>query len=248
MALDPLFWPALWRLAIAADTRPELLLTVWFAESGLDPSAQNSLGCIGLNQTCPSSIGGPGFPGAPEGYRAAPASQQVAWIAPQVLAQARLNGGGFRSAARAYQANFLPATLTSAVAPDDVIAAEAGPYAAAYRANKLFDVSGDGRITLADLGDYLEQLVVSRGLDVDLGAPLETAIAAAYAPQNLPPNAPWTTPDLVLHEGQQLPPVGIPVGFPPPPVPPANRTSGGAVAAVTVIGLLGVLAIASRHS
>ena len=89
MALDSNFWPALWNLAAASGTRPEVLLTVWFAESGLDPTAMNVDGCIGLNQTCPKELGGPGFPSTPEAYRASPASEQVGWIAPQVLAAVR---------------------------------------------------------------------------------------------------------------------------------------------------------------
>src|SRR5579859_3446037 len=103
MALDRLFWPALWGLATESGTRPEVFLTVWFAESGLDPSAENAIGCIGLNQSCPTSLGGPGFPSTPGAYKAATASEQVGWIANQVLAQVRANGGPFRSAARYFQ-------------------------------------------------------------------------------------------------------------------------------------------------
>jgi hypothetical protein len=229
MVLDAYFWPALWGLAIDANTRPEVLLTVWFAESALDPSAQNSLGCIGLNQTCPASVGGPGFPSTPEAYRSASASEQVAWIAPQVLAQARLNGGGFRSAARYYQANFLPATLATAKRPTDVIAARGGPYAAAYEANRGLDFSGDGAITLADLGDYLARVVLERGIDVDHGAPLETAIRTAYSAPHLPSNAPWRSAELVVRE---------------PEAAPVRPRRGGTGVLVTLAGLVGALAMA----
>jgi hypothetical protein len=249
MALDAKFWASLWRLAISADTRPEILLTVWFAESGLDPSARNSIGCIGLNQTCPKSIGGPGFPSTPEAYRAALASEQLAWIAPQVRAQVLLNGGGFRSAARCFQANLLPATLGTATRPADVVAAAAGPYADAYKANQQLDVSSDGTITLADLGDYLERVVVPRGLDASHGAPLETAIETAYAPQNLPQDALWTSPALTLHETSPGQPPGLPPLPPPPapPAPPTARSGRGAVAMLTAAaGLVSALAIASR--
>src|SRR5579859_5475909 len=132
---------------------------VWFAESELEPSAENPVsGCIGLNQTCPTSMGGPGFPSTSEAFKASPASQQLAWIGPQVMAQVGLNGGGFGSAARYYQANFLPATLPVAKRSGDIIAARNGPYAAAYAANKDLDVRGTGAITLADLGDYLQRV------------------------------------------------------------------------------------------
>jgi hypothetical protein len=228
MALDAQFWPSLWKLAAAAKTRPEVFLTVWFAESGLSPSARNpKTGSIGLNQTCPSEIGGPGFPSTAEAFQAASASEQLAWIAPQVLAQVRLNGGGFRSAARYQQANWLPKTLETAKAPGDVIAGELGPYTSAYRDNASFDVHKRGVVTLADLGDYLEHVVTTRGMDVDQGAPLEAAIHAAYAPANRPTWAPWDAPRLPIHE---------------PVTRPARRNGGGIL--VALAGLFGIVALA----
>jgi hypothetical protein len=228
--LDANFWPALWRLALAADTPPEILLTVWFAESGLDASAENEVHCIGLNQTCPAELGGPGFPTTAEAFKAAPASQQLLWIGPQVLAQVRLNGGGFRSAARYYQANFLPATLPTATRPSDVIAGRHGPYAAAYAANKSLDVQGEGAITLAGLGKYLENVV--RAMDVHQGAPLETAIHTAYAPHHVPPGSPWPAPALVLSE----------------PTPTAVGRRGGAAVAIAVASLVGLFARARGYA
>jgi hypothetical protein len=202
MTLDDAFWPALWALAVEAGTRPEVLLAVWYTESGLQPSARNPQSCIGLNQSCPTSMGGPGFPqGDPEAYAAAPASAQLAWIRPQVLSAVRLNGGPLRSAARYYQANFLPATLASAKAPRDPIAGKAGPYAAAYAANAALDATGDGVVTLDDLGLYLQRRVASGA-----GA-LESAIARAYAAR--PSNAPWSVPDLVLFEPADAPPLAV---------------------------------------
>lgn len=193
MNLDDAFWPALWALATTVGTRPETLLAVWFAESGLDPAAQNSAGCIGLNQTCPSELGGPGFPnGDAAAYAASPASSQLAWIAPQVVSAQHLNGGPFRSAARYYQANFLPATLRTAKRPRDVIASRRGPYAPQYAANAGLDVTGDGVITLEDLGHYLERRIAQGG-----GA-LEAVVGRAYASQ--PTSAPWASPSLVLFE------------------------------------------------
>jgi hypothetical protein len=198
MALDANFWPALWNLAIASGTRPEIFLTVWFAESGLDPTAENRDGCIGLNQTCPKEWGGPAFPSTPQAYQAAPASEQVAWITPQVLAANKLNGGPFLSAARAYQANLMPATLTTARGSGDVIMSKFGPHPMEYAANEALDVNRDGKITLQDLGDYLVRVVSERGYDVDLGAPLSVAIHTAYT--HRPANAPWTSPSLVIRE------------------------------------------------
>ena len=193
MSLDDAFWPPLWSLSISIGTRPETLLAVWFAESGLDPAAKNAIGCLGLNQTCPRAIGGPGFPNEDaDAYARAPASQQLAWIANQVTSAARLNSGPFLSAARYYQANFLPATLLMAKSPSDPIAARSGPYAAAYGANTALDANGDGVITLDDLARYLEKRIATSG------AALQTAIATAYAQK--PANAPWPGPHLVLYE------------------------------------------------
>jgi hypothetical protein len=198
MNLDDAFWPALWSLSTSVGTRPETLLAVWFAESGLNPAAKNSIGCLGLNQTCPREIGGPGFPNDDaEAYAQAPASQQLAWIAHQVTSAALLNGGPFLSAARYYQANYLPATLRTAKGPTDPIAAKAGPNAIAYKANTVLDANGDGAITLDDLGHYLEKRIAANGV------PLRTAIATAYAEK--PAEAPWTAPHLVLFEPSAAP-------------------------------------------
>jgi hypothetical protein len=189
--LDAAFWPALWDAAELADTRPEVLLTVWCAESGLDPSAENAVGCIGLNQSCPKSMGGPGFPVDAATYKASPASVQMDWILPQLLDAVRANGGGFLSAARYWQANMLPATLATARAPNDTIAAAAGPYAAGYAANKDLDFNRDGRITLADLGAYLQKHYGGSSI-------LRSAVATAYAQR--PSGAPWSSPALVFSE------------------------------------------------
>ena len=193
MNLDDAFWPALWGLSLETGTRPETFLAVWFAESGLDPAARNAGGCIGLNQSCPTSSGGPGFPNDDAGaYANLPASAQLAWIRLHVLSALRLNGGPFQSAARYYQANFLPATLASAKAPDDVIAAQGGPLASAYAANAGLDASHDGAITLHDLGLYLQRRVGAGG------GVLEGAIARAYAAR--PQGAPWTAARLTFFE------------------------------------------------
>ena len=191
--LDGAFFPLMWTVvAIPAGTRPEIFLAAWLYESDLEPSARNAIGCVGLNQTCPKP-GGPGFPNDDaEGFRAMPASYQLSWIAPQVLSAIALNGGPFRSAARYYQANFLPATLATAKAPGDVIAGRGGPYAQAYAANAQLDVNGDGAITLDDLAHALEAKILASGTK------LSDAIAQVYAAA--PEGAPWAAPDLVLFE------------------------------------------------
>lgn len=195
MPLDDAFWPALWSLSMATGTRPETFLAVWFAESGLQTSIRNpATGCIGLNQTCPKEIGGPGFPNDDaDGYAALPASDQLAWIAPQVIAQWHLNGGPFVSAARYYQANFLPATLATTRRVADIIAGKDGPFAKAYAANVVLDMNRDGAITLDDLAAWVKQSAQQRGSQT-----LDDAIARTYAER--PSSSPWASARLVFNE------------------------------------------------
>ena len=207
--LDDAFFSALWRLAIASGTRPETLLAVWNLESGLNPAASNPLGCIGLNQSCPAPMGGPGFPTDAESYRAEAASEQLAWIGPQVMQQVKANGGAFRSAARAVQANLLPKSLQYARGPLDAIAATGGPYADAYAANAfLYDPHKTGAITLSTLGG----VVLAHAKD----PALVDAIARTWAAK--PDDSPWSSPQLFAFE----------------PAAPSS-SSGTAVAAVLII-------------
>jgi hypothetical protein len=192
MNLDDPFWPALWQLAIETATRPEIYLAVWLAESGLEPAAKNPIGCIGLNQSCPKPYG-PGFPhDDAAAYQELAASRQLEWIAPQVRDALAVNGRPFGSAARYYQANFLPATLNIARNPRDVIAARAGPFAQAYAANQALDFGHDGAITLEDLGRFVAD-AVERGTET-----WTKALAELYARR--PPVSPWREADLVIYE------------------------------------------------
>lgn len=216
--LDDAFYPALWALALETGTRPETFLAVWNYESGLNPQAQNADGCIGLNQSCPKP-NGPGFPNNdPTAYQAMTASEQLAWIRPQVLAQTQANRGSFASAARCYQANFIPASLPFAKRPRDVICARGGPYAKAYASNAQLDVSKDGAITLEDLG----HVMATHATDFAL----LDAIAKTWAVR--PENAPWDSAQLFAYE----------LG------PPAGRSGFGGV----VFGLVLSAFLAAAHA
>lgn len=241
--LDAAFYPALWDLAIATGSRPEVFLIVWWAESGLNPGIANTSGCVGLNQSCPKSIGGPGFP---DGYQGWPASQQLTqWIAAQVTSEIHDNGGPFLSAARYQQANFLPATLPNSAAPGpkaklpgDVICAKAGPYASAYAGNAQFDLDKTGTITLDDLGTYLQTRASGK-----YGANLRSAIATTYG--QVPAGAPWSSPAAdPYHEPG---PVGPrPPGPPPAPAKAPRGSPVGFVVAAAGLGL-GLLALRSAR-
>lgn len=68
---------------------------------------------------------------------------------------------GLTSLERLYQSLFLPATLPVARGLDDVICGVDGPYAWAYRDNKVLDYGGDGRITQRDLGDHVRHRAIA---------------------------------------------------------------------------------------
>jgi hypothetical protein len=238
--LDSAFYPALWQLALQTKTRPEIFLIVWAEESGLNPGAINSVGCTGLNQSCPS--GPPTYgPGFPTGYEDWPASQQVSqWIGKQVVSSIALNKGPFLSAARALQANLLPATLATVTTPTATICGKAGPYASAYAGNSQFDVDKSGTITLQDLGDYLQKMAAG-----PLYGGLRSAIATAYA--QAPAGAPWSAP---LVDPYHEPGTAPGPGLPPPPgkgLPVASR--GSPVLAVMTIGggLAAIVALAKTR-
>jgi len=247
--LDAAFWPALWAMASKYNVRPEVLLTIWWAESGLNPKAQNHQGCTGLNQSCPKSMGGPGFPVDVSVYKNWPASQQLTWIEPQLAAALALAGAPFQSAARYQQANWLPGTLKTATQPGDVIAASTGTYAAAYAGNCQFDQKPGsvacaldhkthaGTVTLQDLGDYLQSKYTG-----GFGSILRSAVTQAYA--SAPAGAPWSAPlaDWFHEPGSAPPPQPQPPG-PPPPVPPGPyvASSSSALPAVAGLSLLGVI-------
>jgi hypothetical protein len=241
MPLDAAFPAALWTLAQSCATRPEVLLLVWWAESGLDPASKNQIGCIGLNQSCPRPYG-PGFPTSdPETYRRWPASQQLTWVGPQLEAACALHGGPFESAARYWQANILPKSLETAHAPDDTIAARAGPYAAAYRSNRGLDFTGDGRITLNDMGDVMaRQLAAGRAGGAHH---VQRIIDDVYRAR--PADARWNTPlalwDAVYETGsvRHVPEPGA--------APMQARAGGEAGTGIAVVFLAGLAFVSAAR-
>jgi hypothetical protein len=48
-------WQALWTWATKLGTTPDVIGITLFEESGMDPGAKNSIGCVGLNQFCPGT-------------------------------------------------------------------------------------------------------------------------------------------------------------------------------------------------
>ncbi len=131
---------------------PEHLLAVWFSESiGLCSGLQNQFGADawGINQMTTKNIQAAGWPGSTTEYLSLSAEQQLPYVETQVTPYMGL--GKLTSAARIYQANFLPNTLDLVTTLDGKIAVKDGLNAGAYSGNKDFDREKKGFITLRDL-------------------------------------------------------------------------------------------------
>jgi len=169
MALDAASYPALWAIYAKTGIRPEYLLPVLQAESGLNPATPNLAGepFYGINQA--STILISQFAGVtPAVYLTWPASQQLSTVVAGYLGGLVAQYGALNSGTRVYQANFLPATLPAATQLTDIVTAAPSPY---YTHNAGLDPQGKGAITLQDLANF-----VTKALP---GA--QAAIANAYA-------------------------------------------------------------------
>ena len=136
---------------------PEHLLAVWFSESiGICAGLQNQFGADawGINQMTTKNIQAAGWSGSMAEYLTLSAEQQLSFVETQVTPY--IGQGIFTSAARIYQANFLPGTLNSATTLDSKIAVKDGMNALAYNANKDFDKAKKGFITLRDLQEAVD--------------------------------------------------------------------------------------------
>jgi hypothetical protein len=116
-------------------------------ESGFNPSAQNSISCVGLNQMCPGSQD---FTSdyTPAQYTALTVSQQLPYVFE--FWQNWLSQYGLLtiSARDLYWLNFLPATYVPN-SPDSYVISQEGD--AWYSSNTSLDPTGSGQITAGDL-------------------------------------------------------------------------------------------------
>lgn len=137
--------------------KPIDLLGVMMSESGVAPAARNpNGGAVGLIQFMPATLLGLGWKRGPQAFACLSASDQLPWVA-AYFTPWKKDGAPFDSAARVYQAVFLPGTLKRAKELDDVLAAKRGTLGWAYEANAVFDANGDGRITLGELGEAVRR-------------------------------------------------------------------------------------------
>ena len=152
--LDNAFYTTIWQVYTATGIRPEWIVPVLYAESGLNPGVINSIGCAGLNQLCAGWLQTIGM--TAEQYAALPASEQLTTGVIPYMTDAVSRYGRLRSGTRVYQANYLPATLSTARSLTSVIASAPSAY---YAQNKGFDTQNKGYITLQDLANSVARAV-----------------------------------------------------------------------------------------
>jgi hypothetical protein len=125
------------------------LLSVMQSESGVSASAANPAGAYGLTQI--TDLRGVGWANGAAAFLALSAQGQLPYVkkyfSPHVA-------DGLNSAARIYQINFLPATLSRGSGMDVELCNNQGDLTAAYKANRgAFDIDNKGSITVGDLQD-----------------------------------------------------------------------------------------------
>jgi hypothetical protein len=99
------------------------LLQIFFTESGFDPKALNSMGCVGVNQFCPGTFG-KAVPGLSQtGYRNLSAGDQLRRYVVPFLSQKPPSA--MRSARDLYWVNWRPATFLAGAPDSHVIFAPA---------------------------------------------------------------------------------------------------------------------------
>jgi hypothetical protein len=169
VSLDPASYPELWAINAQTGVRPEWLLPVLQAESGLRPDIPNQAGepFYGLNQISKGFLDNIGV--TPADYLAWPASRQLSTVVKPYIQNQINHYGPLRSGTRLYQANFLPATLLTARHLTDVVTEAPSPY---YTHNAGLDPKGKGNITLQDLANFISRAASTQAV--------KDAIAQAY--------------------------------------------------------------------
>jgi len=151
--------------------KPEDVLLIMSSESGLNPSAGNSI-ASGLIAATTQTLNAAGFKGSHKDFAQLPDFKQLDYIQNVLKSQIAMNGGRpFPSAAHYYCANFLPAVLSRKDIQNgdsSAILAEKNPTASyipgqsvrfskiVYDQNPGLDQDKDGKITFGDLQRILE--------------------------------------------------------------------------------------------
>lgn len=156
-----------------ATIEDEALLEVFLSESDVGPHIANSIGCLGLNQICPTIKGQPlsglravGFQGSREEYLALAGEDQLPFV--QRFFD-NTNGGKsyplIRDVGSLYLCNFSPAFLGK---PDNfvmyrrVFDADGKPQPSTYEGNRTVDTGGKGWIEVGDMAKFCHRSSAGR--------------------------------------------------------------------------------------
>lgn len=143
------FDSALWHVSDVTGIRPEWQLPVLSLESGLDPQAVNSHGCVGLNQFCPSTFRS--YVDVPtEEYRRWSPSQQISGPILSYWRDAQ-RFGPIRSATKLMLAQ-LGQSLHRGASLDTVLFRRPSPE---YEQNRGFDTTNKGSVTVRDVSNAI---------------------------------------------------------------------------------------------
>jgi hypothetical protein len=130
------------------------LAELFVSESSYNPSATNSIGCVGLNQICQASYGfitGAGY--SIGQYTQLTVSEQLPVVVSYFQNWMSQYGLGAISARDLYWLNFLPATYVPGSSDSYVISQQGDPY---YSSNTGLDSGNKGYITAGDLQTRLD--------------------------------------------------------------------------------------------
>lgn len=150
-----------------ANVTGEDILAVLVPESGVNPAIANSIGCLGLNQICPtkapaldpervSGLRAVGFTGSRAEYLAIPAEVQLQYVKnffDNVNRYPMLRDYG-----SLYLANFSPGFLGR---PDGFVMYRKGKDSA-YAANAGVDTGSKGYIEVADMAKFVKRTLLAR--------------------------------------------------------------------------------------
>ena len=122
---------------------------VFYSESGFSSKAYNATSptASGVFQVVPKTLAGLGFKGTTKEFRALSAEEQLEYA--KLYYKPHL--GKLKSRVHIYVANFLPALLSMADNPQNVLSAEGGFMGWVYGANKGIDRNRDGKIQVWEL-------------------------------------------------------------------------------------------------
>lgn len=159
---------------------PVDLISVAANESGISTTAHNPHGdASGIWQLMPATARGLGWDVDSDPhldrFRTLSDVQQMVWFERYFMP----HRGKLNSPGAAYVATFLPALVDHAQDPNYKLCGRDGPLAWAYVANKGFDLTNKGCITVQDLSDAIERATTRLG---SKWTALVDAIRAAQAP------------------------------------------------------------------